>query len=453
MELTRAFRIEASTRLALVGAGGKTSALFQLAREWVASAKPGASKTTLLTTTTHLGTWQLSQADHHIVLRSPEDVDKLSNNLPYGVVLLSGPEIADVKVSGLSDQTLGRVKDMADDVGIPLLIEADGSRLHPLKAPASHEPPIPDFVDTVVVVAGLSGLGEKLSAEVVHRPESFTSLSGLSMGETITPGALTRVLSHPEGGMKNVPPDARVLVLMNQASQACLAAVAARMAGDLVPPFHGVVVADLDRHLAGAGRVFALHEPIAGIVLAAGESTRFGEPKQLLPWGERPLVWHVAQRALEAGLAPVVVVSGAHTPEIRLALAGLPVSLVYNPDPHAGQSASIQAGLRALPDRVGGVVFLLADQPQIPVDLVRKLVETHSQTRGPLVASQVDGQRANPVLFDRETFLDFLALRGDTGGRALFSKFPVTWVPWHDDRPLMDVDTPEDYRRLLEIEP
>jgi len=106
--------------------------------------------------------------------------------------------------------------------------------------------------------------------------------------------------------------------------------------------------------------------------------------------------------------------------------------------------------VRALPTEVGAAVFLLADQPKIPPDLVRRLVEMHAVTLSPLVATQVQGQRANPVLFDRRTFADLLALKGDAGGRALFARYRAAWVPWHDSQISMDVDTQEDYQRLLE---
>jgi molybdenum cofactor cytidylyltransferase len=126
--------------------------------------------------------------------------------------------------------------------------------------------------------------------------------------------------------------------------------------------------------------------------------------------------------------------------------------LVHNPDWQAGQSSSLQAGLRLLPPQTGGAVFFLADQPQIPISLVRSLVETHATSLQPVVAPMVDGRRANPVLFDRITFPDLMALQGDVGGRALFAKYPVEWVPWHDSAVLLDVDTPEDYKKLLSMD-
>ncbi len=99
-------------------------------------------------------------------------------------------------------------------------------------------------------------------------------------------------------------------------------------------------------------------------------------------------------------------------------------------------------------------VFLLADQPQIPAELVRMLVDTHAATLSPLVAPRVNGRRANPVLFGILTFPDLLALSGDTGGRLLFTEpthYPIAWVDWPDDRILLDVDTLDDYNHLLGI--
>jgi molybdenum cofactor cytidylyltransferase len=93
---------------------------------------------------------------------------------------------------------------------------------------------------------------------------------------------------------------------------------------------------------------------------------------------------------------------------------------------------------------------LLGDQPQVSTRLILSLVEQHSASLAPIVAPIVDGQRTNPVLFDCSTFSDLLDLSGDTGGRALFSRYTVQWMEWHDASALFDVDTPEDYRRLLE---
>jgi molybdenum cofactor cytidylyltransferase len=158
----------------------------------------------------------------------------------------------------------------------------------------------------------------------------------------------------------------------------------------------------------------------------------------------------VAQTALQAGLSPVIVVTGFAADETASAVRGLPVSLVFNPSWQDGQGTSVAAGVEALPEQSGGAVFLLADQPQIPAELIASLVEMHAKTLAPILAPLVQGQRGNPVLFDRLTFDDLRSLSGESGGRLLFSKYKVTWLPWLDGNILLDVDTEEDYQRLLE---
>jgi molybdenum cofactor cytidylyltransferase len=125
------------------------------------------------------------------------------------------------------------------------------------------------------------------------------------------------------------------------------------------------------------------------------------------------------------------------------------VTIVRNENWKSGQSTSIIAGIQALPKNTGASLFMLADQPQIPAEVVRAIGEAHAQNLPAILAPLVLGEkRANPVLFDRAAFPDLLTLTGDIGGRAIFKKHRVEYLPWHDDILLMDVDTPEDYERL-----
>ncbi|NTU56648.1 MAG: NTP transferase domain-containing protein, partial [Anaerolineales bacterium] len=97
----------------------------------------------------------------------------------------------------------------------------------------------------------------------------------------------------------------------------------------------------------------------------------------------------------------------------------------------------------------GGAVFLLSDQPQVTTTVIRALTEKHAEGLYPVVAPMVIDRRGNPVLFDRVTFPDLTAIEGDTGGRAIFHKHRVEYIPWHDEGLLLDVDTPEQYERLI----
>ncbi|RME87603.1 MAG: putative selenium-dependent hydroxylase accessory protein YqeC, partial [Anaerolineae bacterium] len=326
--------------------------------------------------------------------------------------------------------------------------EADGARGRPLKAPAAHEPVVPVFASLAVVVAGMNGLGKPLDEAWVHRPERFAALTGLRMGQKISSGALAQALTHPEGGLKGIPPGTRRVALLNQADTTLRQSQAASLAKRLLEAYESVVIASCE-----VGEVHAVHERVAGILLAAGGSTRFGQPKQLLTYRGQPFVRRIAQTALQAGLSPLVVVTGAHAARVEDALAPLPVNIVHNPAWRSGQASSIRVGLETVlaGHPVGAAIFLLADQPQVSLPLLRSLVEEHARTLSPVVAPLVRGRRATPVLFDRVTFPALLALQGDRGGRATFSTYPPAYLPWHDETLLLDVDTPEDYDRLLRL--
>lgn len=444
--LHRALRFSSST-LALVGAGGKTTALCQLARELTALPQPAS---VLLTATAHLGAWQAVHADRHLVAVSAADLAPLEAGIPPGATLVTGPLQDDNRLAGVGQDILSWLRETSINYNVPLLIEADGGRHKPLKAPAEHEPPIPDFVETVVVVAGLTGLVQPLTEENVHRSEIFARLSGLKTGETISTQGLTRLLTHPSGGLKNIPPGARRVLLLNQADTPELQSLGGKMAENLLKNYDAVLVASLQAptETGGLGPVHAVHEQVAGIILAAGEGRRFGQPKQLLEWGGKPFLRQVAETALAAGLSPVIVVTGAYAEQVEAVIRDLPLTITRNPHWQSGQSTSLQHGLRALPPNNGAAIFLLADQPQVPPIVLRALVERHSRDLSLIVAPQVQGQRANPVLFDRDTFPELMSLSGDVGGRAVFSKFPVTYLPWHDEGLLVDVDRPEDLEKL-----
>jgi molybdenum cofactor cytidylyltransferase len=431
LTLARALRMKNTHSLAFVGAGGKTTALFQLARELAPA---------LLCATTHLGDWQVGQADRHLAWESGQPAPGIPGQ---GITLVTGPrEPGGDRFRGLDAGQMEYLRQFAGFHDLPLLIEADGSRQKPLKAPAEHEPAIPPFVETVVVVAGLGGLDQPLGPQSVHRAEIFAELGGLETGQPVSAESLARVLSHPQGGLKNIPPQARKIALLNQADDELRLARAGNMARSLLGSFDAVLAASLRD-----GKVFAAQERIAGIVLAAGAASRYGQPKQLLDYHGEPFARRAAQTALAAGLDPVIVVTGAHAEAVEAALQGLPVHITRNQAWSQGQSASIRAGLQGL--EAGGAVFLLADQPQVTRHVLDALKSRHAEGLFPIVAPLIADRRGNPALFDRQTFPELRTLQGDVGGRAIFRNHPVEYLPWHDESLLFDVDSEDDYRKLL----
>ena len=127
MQLIKALRYSEPSSLAFVGAGGKTTALFRAARELLTtSSNEGSLNTILVTTTTHLGTWQSTRADHFIIVNSLSEIANLEKRLPRGVVLLTGKEKNNL-LDGLTPKLIERVRVLAEHHNLPLLIEADGA--------------------------------------------------------------------------------------------------------------------------------------------------------------------------------------------------------------------------------------------------------------------------------------------------------------------------------------
>ncbi len=188
---------------------------------------------------------------------------------------------------------------------------------------------------------------------------------------------------------------------------------------------------------------------VAGIVLAAGGASRFGEIKQLLPWREKNLVNTVVETAQIAGLDPIIVVLGASAEQIRATVPYSSAQVVINPDWEQGQSTSLKTGVKAISGNVDGALFLLCDQPQISVNLVSSVVEEGLRT-GKVVVPVIDDRRANPVYFPAVCFPLFETLEGDAGGRQIVSACPHTTLIWMDDWMARDIDTPGDYLDLRE---
>ncbi|GAB4471578.1 MAG: molybdenum cofactor cytidylyltransferase [Anaerolineales bacterium] len=465
LSLSRAFRLSPATTLALVGAGGKTTALFQLGKEFQQT-----SPLVLLTTTTHLGPEQPTAADVHLIHKGNLTQTLQQIHSTQGIVCLTSAwDDRTERWSGLDRETLQGIAHYAREHTIPLIIEADGARGRCLKAPAEHEPVIPPFCETVIVVAGLGALGKPLNETWVHRPERFAALSGSTIGEPIQSEAVLRLLCHPMGGRKGIPVAAKSHLLLTQAETNEAQAVANRMSLSLLDHFDSIAIAAkgeafaLPSHEMMASpcptpdfrqpfHLLAVHEPIAGIILAAGASSRFGQPKPLLAWRGETLVHRAARLALEADLQPVLVVCGADGAQVAASVADLPVQIVQNEAWQSGQSSSIKAALQVLGNKCGGAIFILADQPFISIPLLQALVENHAKSLAAVIAPLVGDRRTNPVLFDRQTFPDLLHLEGDVGGRAIFGRFPPQWLTWHDERLPFDLDTPEDYRKLREMD-
>jgi molybdenum cofactor cytidylyltransferase len=188
---------------------------------------------------------------------------------------------------------------------------------------------------------------------------------------------------------------------------------------------------------------------IAGILLAAGTSSRMGQNKMLLAFAGDSVLRGGARRALAGGLSPLIVVLGAEADRAAAELDGLPCHIVQNRKYASGMTSSMHAGLTALPPATGAAVILLADMPLVTADMIRQMTQRYQETGAPLVISRYAGVNAPPTLFDRCLFIELLASSGEDAGRQVVQRHRAAAevLDW-PAAVLADLDTPEDYTRL-----
>jgi molybdenum cofactor cytidylyltransferase len=438
MRLKRALGIERGEVMSLVGAGGKTTTMFRLADEL-------ASDGWKVITTTTTMIWSETRCGHTIL---ESDAGRLLEKVAAALTEQSRITVAS-EFNEAQGKLIGIEPSIVDAlIALPqvdaVIVEADGAKGRSLKAPADHEPLVPLSTSLLVPVAAIDAVGRPLDESTVHRPEIVTSLSGSPPGQMISPELMSIVLLHPQGGLKNAPQRSRIAPLINKVSASNIDA-ARRVAGLLLDETRVArvvlsAVADEDPVKEVWGRV-------AAVVLAAGGSSRFGSPKQLLPWGNKTLLQHVVDRVLGSSVDQVVAVLGHEAELTATLMRDRALQVVVNEDWARGQSGSLRAGLQALPQMYDACLFVLADQPNITPQLIDSLLARYRRTLAPIVAPVHRGRRGNPVLFARSLFPELLDMRGDQGGRQVLKRHEqdVETVEVQDPSLFLDIDTVENY--------
>jgi molybdenum cofactor cytidylyltransferase len=191
-------------------------------------------------------------------------------------------------------------------------------------------------------------------------------------------------------------------------------------------------------------------ERIAGILLAAGLSSRMGKNKLLLDLDGKTVVRRAAETALEAGLSPLLVITGHERERVASALDGLPLQTVFNPDYAQGMNTSVRNGIAAVPDDCAAAMVLLSDMPLVTAAMLRSLSDKFAEGTAPLVVSTFGGIVAPPIVYGRALFPELRALSGDGCGKRVVKQHraeaaEMAWPP----AALADLDHPADVDRVL----
>lgn len=192
-------------------------------------------------------------------------------------------------------------------------------------------------------------------------------------------------------------------------------------------------------------------DAIGIILLAAGASTRLGQPKQQLVYQGQTLLQHALTAARESGSQPIVVVLSNQSKIINPLEDDTGLTMVQNPDWEEGMASSIRCGLAGILEiypGLAGVILLVCDQPFVTGELLRRLVARKAETQKPIVACSYQNTLGTPVLFDKTFFPDLLALNGQQGAKKLVYQHPDKVAAVDFPLGYIDIDTPADYAAL-----
>lgn len=446
MKLSSVIRTGQGRIIAFVGAGGKTTSMFRLARELA-----DEGQRVITTTTTRIAYDELRFAPTSVQIQPEQETfGELQDLLTAKghVFLYSAIDEAKGKVIGINPETVERAAHLGEADSV--LVEADGARRLPLKAPYPHEPVIPASAATVVVVAGLDSLGLPLENTAVYGAELLRTLPASRLTDWVTVDILTEALTHRDFSLKGIPPQSEAIIFLNKVSYGNI---------EQAREVARTVLAErrISRVMLTAVQestpVKEVYGRVAAIVLAAGLSSRMAQPKLLMPWKNKDtLIRHVCQIVIASGIRDLYVITGKWHSEIAAALNGLDTTIINNPAYIAGEMiSSLQTGIRHLGLDYDACMVFLGDMPGVTPDIVNKLLKVYAQTQGAVVAPVFADQRGHPILFDRSLWQELLSLPPGSAPRQVISQHAdkVEYVQVSNNAVLLDIDTPEDYRDLL----
>lgn len=448
--LAEAFGLGDKETVALVGGGGKTTAMFLLATELI-----GKGLRVLVTTTTKILPPKPSKWTGPIVVSSDRTHLlrlAIEGSFNTGGVLAAAGLNEEGKLVGVLPEWVDRARSSFDCV----VVEADGAAHKPLKAPAEHEPVIPQSSTVVVPVVGIDSIGLPLSGDNVHRADIYERVTGLKLGDPVTTESVADLLASSEGLAKGIPERSRYIPLINKADDFRTRIRAGRLA--FLAIGRGIEKAVVSSLKADPPFVEVYRDPVpfvSAIVLAAGKGERMktSQPKQLMEIGGKPLLALTLEGIVKSSVGEVIVVIGHAAPDVircleRHVKGG--VKFVVNDRFEEGQSTSMREGLLAASPNADAFLLALGDQPFAGPDLVDSLVQKYAVSGGKIVAPFFGGKRGNPVLFDRGLMDELLEVEGDKGAREVVERHhgEIQKVDLPSGEYLFDVDTRSDVEKV-----
>ena len=433
-----ALNTEKISAIAVVGGGGKTSLIFRLTEDLVA-----AGKNVIVTTTTHMA----YEPERPFVENG--EIDGIRKDLQrYHYTVAASLDRTKGKIGCLPEKRLMKLRELADI----LLIEADGAKRLPLKVPGEWEPVIPEFAEVVTGVIGMDALGVPIEKSC-HRPERTAAFLGKGIEEAVTEDDIVKIAVSGNALRKYV--DKREYrVLLNKADIQGKAGAAERIAEELEMQGVCAVWGSLQKksyHISDCAckkreeNNSQIREKIALVMLAAGNSRRFGSNKLMYEIDGMSMYLRTLNQlqaaVSELGNCELIVVT--QYKEIAAKAKMLGAKVLINPQPERGISSSMQIGLAAAKDSAA-CLFTVSDQPWLSAETIVRLVhKLQSESKG--MACTIRAKKTgNPCIFSQKYYQELMEITGDKGGKQIINRHPedVAYLEIEDEKELVDVDVP-----------
>lgn len=433
--------------ISLVEAGGKTSFMYALARELIS-----LQRKVLITTTTHLKKPTEKTYELMILENCPKKAAAKINQIfdTSNTVLWADKEVSDGKICGLPAESINIVADM--NIADNILIEADGAKGLPIKAPTSHEPVIPTKTTIVVGVIGIDALGCRIDNNTVHRPEILSKIVQKPIGGIIDEIVIQKLICSPYGLFKGATEQMKKIVVINKVDNSTILGPAIRLAESIkntnnIDILH-IILTSFNCKTPRIRVIFIMEESskdgikIWGIILAAGEGKRAGGGKLSRDIQGKPMLQHVVEMATQSSLDGVLLVIGYERNLGEKIAKCTGIKSYYNPDYSLGMSTSLKLGISKVPEGISAVAIILGDMPYVQRKTLDSIVNLYKTTRSKIIIPVCNGKKGHPVLMSCKYNGEIYNILGDIGAREIIKKHRDEVMHWqtNDLGILRDID-------------
>jgi len=439
LSLTKSLELSDGDVFSFVGAGGKSSLIFTLARELQSKE---FQKKVAITTTTKMALAQFTE-EHQLIQINELSKEKLESTWAWGKIPVVYSSILNDKIVGIEEKCVEELSKIASIV----LVEADGARGMSFKHPRAYEPVVPECSNKMAIVIGLDAFNSRIEKVCFH-PEQ---ISKYFEDGILKLGSLRTLLYSDDGYLKCRRENRKIFLLVNKSDVAEEQPHAYLQCKMLYhPQIDKIFLTSAKNNSAKV--VNNMADSIGGIILAAGMSKRFGKNKLIAKVNSKMVLQHVIDACEKSKLDRIYIVVGHEAEKILSEMRTERCEFVKNEDYQMGMSTSLICGLRKA-ERLDAVMFILGDQPFVTHEVIDTLIEKYKQSCAQICVPYCKGIRRNPVIFSKPMFDKLYMVKGDKGARDVIDmNKELTYVTeFESEINFADVDTLDDVNELQEI--